>query len=210
MSGSGLIPFTEWSPVSRKKTTRRTRRDRFGRRYTEKVEETRLFGVLVERKVTRQGLKAAPITPMLRGKVYAADSWQCCYCGYEGPDLSVDHIMPQSRGGITSFDNSLTACRSCNSRKSDRTPQEAGMRPEYGRFYVPSLARLAELTCYFALRRGYTEAQIIAQARADGLTVAELSYAYARYRNWSVEHCRSYLLKKYRQLIIPRGVDTAA
>jgi hypothetical protein len=118
--------------------------------------------------------------------------------------------MPQSRGGVTSFDNSLTACRSCNSKKSDRTPKEAGMVPAYGRFYVPSLKRLAELTRYFAKRRGYTEAQIIAQARAEGLTVAELSYAYARYRHWSVDHCRSYLLAKYRELIIPPGLDSAA
>jgi hypothetical protein len=196
--------------MGRKKTTKKVKRDRYGRRYTEKVEETRLFGVLVDRKVTRLGLKAAPITPQLRGRVYAADSWQCVYCGYEGPALSVDHVLPQSRGGVTSFDNSLTACRSCNSRKSDRTPQEAGMLPAYGRFYVPSLQRLAELTRYFSLRRGYTEAQIIAQARADGLTVAELSYAYARYRSWSVERCRSYLLRKYRQLIIPAGLEAAA
>jgi 5-methylcytosine-specific restriction endonuclease McrA len=196
--------------MSRKKVTKTTKRDRYGRRYTERVEEKQVLGRVVERKVTRQGLKAAPITPMLRGKVYAADSWQCVFCAYEGPDLSVDHVVPQSRGGTTSFDNSLTACRSCNSRKGARTPQEAGMVPRYGRFYVPSLKRLAELTHYFAVRRGYSEEQIIRQARTDGLTVAELSYAYARYRSWSVEHCRSYLLRKYRQLIVPKGLDAAA
>src|SRR5215217_1088409 len=95
-------------------------------------------GKLRRRTTVVSPTKAAPITYNLRAQVYAADAWQCVYCGYEGRDLSVDHVVPQVQGGKTSFDNSVTACRTCNSRKGGRTPQEAKMTPQWGRFFTPS------------------------------------------------------------------------
>lgn len=50
---------------------------------------------------------------------------RCAYCG--GPADTVDHILPRSRGGSSSWLNLVAACGDCNARKADRTPAEAGM-----------------------------------------------------------------------------------
>jgi 5-methylcytosine-specific restriction endonuclease McrA len=65
-----------------------------------------------------------------RKNVFARDGNACQYCGQSFPhsQLSFDHVTPRSRGGRTSWDNVVTCCLRCNSRKGDRTPQEAGMR----------------------------------------------------------------------------------
>lgn len=63
--------------------------------------------------------------------VFARDRWRCQYCGTKAPisDLTYDHMLPRSRGGKTCWENIVTACRDCNARKADRTPEEAGMKP---------------------------------------------------------------------------------
>ncbi len=65
----------------------------------------------------------------LRTKVLMRDHFRCQYCGVKGTafDLSIDHILPRSRGGQTSPENLCAACTACNSRKGDRTPLEARM-----------------------------------------------------------------------------------
>lgn len=61
-----------------------------------------------------------------RQNVFRRDNNKCAYC--ESPyDLTLDHVMPKSRGGKTNWDNLITACRRCNSRKGDQTPEEAQM-----------------------------------------------------------------------------------
>jgi len=58
------------------------------------------------------------------------DAFTCQYCGaaLSTDDLTVEHVLPRSRGGPTSWENCVAACEDCNSRKADRTPREAGMR----------------------------------------------------------------------------------
>ena len=63
-----------------------------------------------------------------RRNVYRRDGFTCVYCG-ESPstsDLTIDHVLPRSRGGDTSWENCVTACHTCNARKADRTPEEVG------------------------------------------------------------------------------------
>jgi hypothetical protein len=63
--------------------------------------------------------------------VWERDAYHCQYCGKKitsKSDLQTDHVMPQSRGGKTSYDNMVTACSSCNSRKDNKTPEEAKMK----------------------------------------------------------------------------------
>lgn len=51
------------------------------------------------------------------------------HCGYcAGPADTVDHILPRSRGGTRTWENSVAACFKCNNRKANRTPKEAGMK----------------------------------------------------------------------------------
>lgn len=53
------------------------------------------------------------------------DSRKCGYCGGRG--TTVDHVVPQARGGKSTWVNTVAACNACNQRKADRTPAEAGM-----------------------------------------------------------------------------------
>ena len=61
--------------------------------------------------------------------VYRRDGNRCQYCGchLNSKNASLDHVMPRSRGGDNSWDNIVSACKPCNRRKSNRTPEEAGM-----------------------------------------------------------------------------------
>lgn len=64
-----------------------------------------------------------------RSRILARDKFRCQYCNKKGTffDLTMDHLIPQSRGGATSPENLVTACFSCNQRKGDRNPTEARM-----------------------------------------------------------------------------------
>jgi len=59
-------------------------------------------------------------------QVFERDGERCRYCG-AAEHLTVDHVVPRCQGGSDDPDNLVVACRSCNSRKGGRTPQEAGM-----------------------------------------------------------------------------------
>jgi 5-methylcytosine-specific restriction endonuclease McrA len=65
-------------------------------------------------------------TALSRRAVFARDDHRCQYCG--DPADSIDHVLPRSRGGMHVWENVAAACRQCNLRKRDRTPEEAGMR----------------------------------------------------------------------------------
>ena len=56
------------------------------------------------------------------------DSYTCQYCSRRGERLTVDHIVPRSRGGETTWTNVVAACLRCNLRKGNRLPDELGMR----------------------------------------------------------------------------------
>jgi 5-methylcytosine-specific restriction endonuclease McrA len=87
----------------------------------------RLFGY---DKLPRQTVK------FNRRNIFARDHNQCQYCGKKFPtsELSLDHIVPRSQGGIATWDNIVCACVGCNVRKGGRTPKQAHMtlirRPE--------------------------------------------------------------------------------
>jgi 5-methylcytosine-specific restriction endonuclease McrA len=62
-----------------------------------------------------------------RRNIFARDHNQCQYCGKKFPttELSLDHVVPRSQGGQSTWDNIVCACVSCNVRKGGRTPKEA-------------------------------------------------------------------------------------
>ena len=65
-----------------------------------------------------------------RFNIYARDDNTCQYCGHRHAraDLNLDHVIPRSRGGSTTWENVVCSCVACNLRKGGRTPHEAGMR----------------------------------------------------------------------------------
>jgi len=99
-----------------------------------------------------------------RRALFARDGWRCVYCGTSGGRLTLDHVVPRSRGGDSVWENVVTACAPCNLRKGDRTLEEAAMSlprqprapapvlfirlaaarvPETWRQYLPSLEQHA-------------------------------------------------------------------
>lgn len=71
-----------------------------------------------------------------RHNIFKRDGYKCVYCEAT-TDLTLDHVIPRSRGGRTSWTNLVTACKRCNSRKGDFTPEEAEMPLPY-KPYRPS------------------------------------------------------------------------
>jgi len=65
--------------------------------------------------------------PLNRRNVFQRDNHLCQYCGSGSDPLSIDHVVPRSRGGPDVWENVTTACLACNVRKGNRTPREAGM-----------------------------------------------------------------------------------
>ena len=63
-----------------------------------------------------------------RRAVFARDRWTCQYCGSERGSLTVDHVIPRSKGGPSSWDNIVASCTSCNRRKGDRLLRQVDMR----------------------------------------------------------------------------------
>jgi 5-methylcytosine-specific restriction endonuclease McrA len=79
--------------------------------------------VLRETKAIKRGIKFS------RPNLAARDGYKCQYCLAKLPisQLTYDHVFPKSRGGETTWENVVMACKPCNGKKDDRTPQEAGM-----------------------------------------------------------------------------------
>jgi len=65
-----------------------------------------------------------------RKNLYRRDHYTCQYCGGRRPpqELTIDHIVPRSLNGKSTWTNCVLACLECNVRKGNRTPEEAGMR----------------------------------------------------------------------------------
>jgi 5-methylcytosine-specific restriction endonuclease McrA len=64
-----------------------------------------------------------------RRAVFARDRWTCQYCGHERGSLTVDHVVPRSKGGGSSWDNIVASCAPCNRRKGNHLPHQVDMAP---------------------------------------------------------------------------------
>lgn len=82
-----------------------------------------------------------------RENLFERDNYRCQYCGnsFEAEDLNMDHVIPRDRGGRTSWENIVTSCIKCNSRKANKLPHQANMhlikKPERPRWrpFISSL-----------------------------------------------------------------------
>jgi len=86
-----------------------------------------------------------------RRNVAKRDHYTCQYCGGQpgAESITIDHVLPRSQRGTSSWTNCVAACTRCNARKGDRTPEQAGMRlrrrpvrPEWKPFYAAQGARI--------------------------------------------------------------------
>jgi 5-methylcytosine-specific restriction endonuclease McrA len=85
---------------------------------------THLPTVIRLRQYVRVPFRQLPLT---RRNLFHRDNHSCQYCGCRNEPLSIDHVVPRSRGGGDTWENVTTACLSCNVRKGNRTPKEADM-----------------------------------------------------------------------------------
>jgi len=76
--------------------------------------------------------------------VLIRDRFKCAYCGARREKLSIDHIIPKSRGGKMTFENCVAACKPCNLKKGGRTPSEARMYLKV-RPYQPTISEFLRL-----------------------------------------------------------------
>ena len=81
-------------------------------------------------QLTRYDRVPAHEAPFTRRGLFQRDDYTCQYCGRRGGEaaLSVDHVVPRSRGGSTTWANCVLACVRCNTRKGSRTPRQVGLR----------------------------------------------------------------------------------
>jgi 5-methylcytosine-specific restriction endonuclease McrA len=84
----------------------------------------RVIRLLEYGKMPRRGWK------FNRKNILIRDNYQCQYCGKKNPVslMTIDHIVPRSRGGTASWTNVVTCCNKCNTKKGGRLPEEAGMK----------------------------------------------------------------------------------
>ena len=85
--------------------------------------------------VTKEYFKFKKNIRFSRANVYIRDMFQCQYCSehFDRHELTLDHVMPISKGGKTSWENCVTACKACNAAKADkiRKPLRLPIKPDY-------------------------------------------------------------------------------
>lgn len=87
----------------------------------------RIPAVVRQRRATSHRVKGPSFS---RANVFLRDDFTCQYCSASGDvvPLNLDHVLPKSQGGRTSWENIVTSCVPCNQRKAGRTPEQASMR----------------------------------------------------------------------------------
>lgn len=68
--------------------------------------------------------------PLTRQNIFKRDGFSCGYCS-STRNLTLDHVIPKSKGGGNSWENLVTCCRSCNIKKEDKKPEEVGLKLNY-------------------------------------------------------------------------------
>lgn len=82
--------------------------------------------------------------PLTRQNVYRRDGNKCVYCSGT-KNLTLDHVVPKSRGGRNTWDNLVTCCMKCNNKKDNKTPREAGMAMRV-KPYAPSYVHFLSMS----------------------------------------------------------------
>lgn len=94
--------------------------------------QTVSFRLRVPEVITLKRFDRVPTSSVTfsRRNIFKRDKYTCQYCGRQPKpeELTIDHVVPRSQGGQSTWTNCVLACMGCNHRKADRTPQQAGLR----------------------------------------------------------------------------------
>ncbi len=116
--------FTSWREVSEFRALHyREEEDDWVRTATTQIQVPRVIRLVSYEKMPKHTVK------FNRRNIFARDNNQCQYCGKKFPttELSLDHVMPRSQGGVSTWENVVCACVNCNVKKGGRTPKQAHM-----------------------------------------------------------------------------------
>ena len=115
--------FESWREISELKSSFKEPHEDWIRAVNFEVQVPRVIRLLFYDRLPKQTIR------FNRRNIFARDGNRCQYCGRKFPtsELSLDHVMPRSRGGDTSWENVVCSCVKCNVKKGGRTPQEAHM-----------------------------------------------------------------------------------
>ena len=116
--------FETWRELSQLRMEEKRRHDDWVRAVNLEIQLPRIVRLI---RFDRQHVSTVRLN---RRNLLARDGHCCQYCGQSLPanQLSLDHVMPRSRGGQTTWENIVASCVKCNTKKGCRTPQEARMR----------------------------------------------------------------------------------
>jgi 5-methylcytosine-specific restriction endonuclease McrA len=140
--------FATWRELSEYRREHfRADEDDWVRTATTEIQVPRVIRLLAYDKVPKQTVK------FNRRNIFARDANQCQYCGRKYPtsELSLDHIIPRSQGGQTTWENIVCACVDCNVRKGGRTPKQAHM----GLIRKPEKPKRSPLLCLKLTQKKY-------------------------------------------------------
>lgn len=111
------------------------------------------FRLRVPEVITLSSYDRMPVATVIfsRRNIFKRDHNTCQYCGAQpgSEELTIDHVVPRSHGGVSSWENCVLACVACNKRKADRTPEQARMhlckkpiRPAWKPLYADHSVRI--------------------------------------------------------------------
>ena len=116
--------FQSWREVSQSRAKYHRHRHDWVRCVQFELAVPRIIRLVLYDRLPRQTVK------FNRRNIYARDNSRCQYCGHHLPtsELSLDHVLPRSQGGKSTWENIVCCCIRCNVRKGGRRPDEANMR----------------------------------------------------------------------------------
>lgn len=116
--------FESWREISELRSNFKEPPDDWIRSVNFEIQVPRVIRLLFYERLPKQTIR------FNRRNIFARDGNRCQYCGKRFPtnELSLDHVVPRSQGGDTTWENIVCACVRCNVKKGGRTPQEASMR----------------------------------------------------------------------------------